>query len=289
MLKKLIKHEWKSTSKIGVVLLLVIAGMTLFGTLGVVLPVNYIQSHRLADGDEMATYLLTMTIFMSVVLYIITFVGVTYGMTIYQGVHFYKTMYSEEGYLTHTLPVTPRQLLVSKTLVAGIWYLLVGLGIILSIGILLGTLFVSLIDFDTVRQMRMMESEMREMLQSLRASTSYALIHAAIYIIMAVIITPFSTMMMLFGSLTVGQLSRKYRAFIGILVYIGVVFVNSILGNIIRGVFSVLGMLAEDNSGLASFLITFGPYDTILLLNAGLAVAFYFISQYILKKKLNLE
>ena len=42
-------------------------------------------------------------------------------------VRFYKNLYTDEGYLTFTLPVSRKQILLSKTLNAFIWYILHGL------------------------------------------------------------------------------------------------------------------------------------------------------------------
>ncbi len=50
---------------------------------------------------------------------------------------FYKTCYTDQGYLTHTLPVTPHQLLNSKILTAIFTHLLMIFAIILSIFIIL--------------------------------------------------------------------------------------------------------------------------------------------------------
>lgn len=284
MLKKLIKYEWKNTSKMGGIILLAIAGMTLIGVLGIALPISYLSNETITDENGLFATLLIMTVMMSMMLCFFTLVGVSYGLMIYFGVRFYKTMYSEEGYLTHTLPVTPRQLFLSKTLVAGLWYLLVGLGIVLSVGILIGTGFIiPLGGFDGIRRFLAM---MPDMLDSVPWAD---VIHGIIYVLAAMLITPFSTMIMLFGSLTVGQLFNRFRAFMGILVYIGVTFVNSILANIIRLPFALLAAIAGEESALGRFFLFFGSYDMVIIVALGVAVAFYFISQHILKKKLNLE
>lgn len=285
MLGKLIKHEWKSTYKMGCVILLLIAGMTLIGTLGIVIPINYIGNGVETESEGMAATFMAMTMFMSIMLYMMTFMGVTYGMLIYQGVHFYKTMYSEEGYLTNTLPVTPRQLLVSKTLVSGLWYLLVEIGIILSVLVLAFSLLASLNAFsDFGREMAEIQWEIVR-----DSNAGLAIIHVIVSVILAVLISPFSAMLMLFGSLTVGQLSRKYKAFMGILVYMGVMFANGIIGNIVKVLFTFLSVLFSDNEAMAGFLMTFGSYDCTILVTAGIGIAFYFIAHHILTKKLNLE
>lgn len=283
MLGKLIKHEWKSTYKMGCVILLLIAGMTLIGTLGIVIPVNYMENGFETESEGMAAALMAMTMFVSIMLYMMTFMGVTYGMLIYQGVHFYKTMYSEEGYLTNTLPVTPRQLLVSKTLVSGLWFLLVEIGIILSILVLAFSLIVSLNPFlDFGRELAQMELVWD-------SDECLAIIYIIASAILAVLISPFSTMLMLFGSLTVGQLSRKYKAFMGILVYMGALFANGIIGNIVKVLFTFLSFLFADDEAMTGFWMTYGSYDCTILVTAGIGIVFYFIAHYILTKKLNLE
>ena len=291
MLKKLIKYEWRETWKMGLIILLAIAGITLVGTLGVVLPVNYIQSRNLGNTTgTMSAGFMSLMLTMSAMLYVVTFVGVNYGMLIYQGLRFYKTMYSEEGYLTHTLPVTPKQLLFSKTFVAGIWYLLVGLGIILSIGILIGTLFGSLMNTGAMRDLSQILREMERTME-LDESYLFSLIHGIIYMIAVVIIKPFSKMMILFGCLTVGQLSKKYKAFMGILVYIGVWFANSIVNSTVKYIFTALSDKAymANNQAMSNFLMVFGSSDMTLLILLGLAVGFYYLSCFLLNKKLNLE
>ena len=293
MLSKLIKHEWKSTSKMGIVTLLTLAGMTLVGTLGIALPVNYfIQNYSMpgsrvmSDQESMYTVFATLTVMMSFMLIYLTFLGVAWGMIIYHSVRFFKTMYSEEGYLTHTLPVTPAQLLVSKTLVAGMWYFLVELGIILSVCILVGALLFSLSDSNMAGMLR----EFGYMWDTIEKDAAFGLTaaHMIILVVMALLVTPFSMMMTIFGSLTVGQLSRKYKAFMGILVYIGVMFVTAILSSIFRTIFMISAAVVGSEE-LEGFFLIFGNYDMTILLSAGMAVGFYFISHYILKSKLNLE
>ena len=284
MLKKLIKHEWKSTSKMGGIIMLAIAGMTLVSFLGIALPIGYLGGDiRKADGG-LIDVLSIMTMMMSTMLCVFALVGITYGLLIYLGVRFYKTMYSEEGYLTHTLPVTPRQLLLSKTLVAGLWYVLVELGIMLSIFILIVVgIIIPLGGFDNVWW------ELAQAADMMDGAAYVELIHLIIFMLVAIIITPFSTMMLLFGSITIGQLFNRFKAFMGILVFMGVVFVNSLLAGIVSIPFTVLGGIVGVNTAMGTFILMFGVYDMPVIGVVALAVAFYFISHRILERKLNLE
>ena len=100
MLGKLLKHEWKEISVIPCVLsvvLLVLSVISGFSFLGI--------REGAADVSRFMTIMLWL-------LFYFALIAVSLGITIYLAVHFYKTMYTDEGYLTHTLPVSGRELLV---------------------------------------------------------------------------------------------------------------------------------------------------------------------------------
>ncbi|MDE7251971.1 MAG: hypothetical protein K2O32_03390 [Acetatifactor sp.] len=283
MLGKIIKYEFKDTSKICGLILLVIAVMTLIGALGLILPVKFMSDERNFSND-LSSGLWIMMLTMTMILYVIMLMGVTYGMMIYQGVHFYKTMYSDEGYLTQTLPVTKHQLLIGKTLVAGIWYLLVMICVGISVVLLVLSLAVAL------NEGLPSSSEIMEFRQGMREGLTmmnFRVTRVVISAILAALITPFSTMLMIFGALTIGQLSGKYKALMGILAYFGVMIVNMILSNIMQFIFSFgsifTARVVEGSTGVA------GAYDSAIIVGLIMGGGMYFISHYILTKRLNME
>lgn len=288
MLRKLMKHEWRNSSKIGAILLLAITGVTLIVALSLYLSIQGMTGPQ-ADENGWFAALSGMTLFTTLMLAILVTIAASWGMILYQGIRFYKTMYSEEGYLTHTLPVTPGQLLASKTLVAGLWYLFMAIAIALSVCAMFLSIFLALggeVEWnsfwrDISRMFRMFFQDDPEAMS--------VLIHLIVSGVLMMIVTPFSGIMLIFGSLTIGQLARKYRALVGILVYIGMIFANSIICTILRMVFSLLAAVLSDYSGLSIFFYIFSTYDLALVVNAGMAVALYFISRHILTNRLNLE
>lgn len=283
MLGKIVKYEFKDTSKICGLILLVIAVMTLIGALGLILPVKFMSDGRRLNND-LSSGLWIMMLTMTMILYVIMLMGVTYGMMIYQGVHFYKTMYSDEGYLTQTLPVTKHQLLIGKTLVAGIWYLLVMICIGISVVLLVLSLAVALNEgLPSSSEIMEFRREAREVFSIM----DFRVAHVVISAILAVLVTPFSTMLTIFGALTIGQLSSKYKALMGILAYFGVMIVNMILSNIMQFIFSFGSLFGEAViSGNASVA---GSYDSAIVVGLIMGVSMYFISHYILTKRLNME
>ena len=129
------KHEGKSVSKIGGVIILFIFLVTLIGCVVLQTPIL-----NMLIGSDKASALVTMISIMAAVsffIYVLLLVGAIYGILIYLGTHFHKSMYGQEGYLTQTLPVNTHQLLGGKILVSSLWMLLVVLSVIISV-LLLG-------------------------------------------------------------------------------------------------------------------------------------------------------
>ncbi len=58
---------------------------------------------------------------LSFLLFFLIIMGVSFGTFIVITVRFYKNLFSDEGYLTRTLPVTSGQHLLSKTIAGSIW------------------------------------------------------------------------------------------------------------------------------------------------------------------------
>ena len=133
MLGKLLKHEWKEVSVIPCILsaiLLVLSVISGFSFLGI--------REGIADVSRFMTVMLWM-------LFYFALIAVSMGITIYMAVHFYRTMYTDEGYLTHTLPVSGRELLWSKLIPMVIWSFLTIIVVFLAVLIFggMGVMFAS--------------------------------------------------------------------------------------------------------------------------------------------------
>ena len=131
MLKQLLKYEFKATKSLYFGLYLALA------LLSVVLGVTFRQEHALAHSTSFQNLeVILMIVYVSVILAIAVLCFVN---TIQR---FYKNLLGREGYLMHTLPVTETQLILSKLLTSMVWVLCSGLvGIVcitgmVSIGVL---------------------------------------------------------------------------------------------------------------------------------------------------------
>lgn len=131
MLKQLLKYEFKATKSLYFGLYLALA------LLSVVLGVSFRQEHALAHSTSFQNLeVILMVLYLSVIFAIAVLCFVS---TVQR---FYKNLLGREGYLMHTLPVTETQLILSKLLTSMVWVLCSGLvGIVcitgmVSIGVL---------------------------------------------------------------------------------------------------------------------------------------------------------
>lgn len=123
MLGKLIKYEFKSTAKWFIVMYAALIIITVFNKLTITFNAN---NNPLI---ELATVLLTMTYVLTIFSsYVVTLVLIIS--------RFYKNMVTDEGYLSHTLPVKTINHVNSKLIVSAVWFILSVIVMIASIMIL---------------------------------------------------------------------------------------------------------------------------------------------------------
>lgn len=272
MLGKLFKHEFKETAKLLIPLNLVLVALTAIGAILLGTSVLQNESFELLAISSMLIYILSIF-----ALFIIT--------TVYLTIRYYKTMYSNEGYLTHTLPVSSTAVVNTKVLVAAFWSLIAMCITICSVFVLVRVTAGS--DWNTA---------MQEIQSVFPEIFGFGFGELMAYTIASCIISCFSSVLMIFASLAIGQLFQQHRIIAAIVTYIIFYVLQQIIGTVtmvILGIGSADTLLEAENAAitgtanLASFYRgTFwsGMIESILF-----AIAFYVVCHYITKKKLNLE
>ena len=118
MVRKLIKYDFTSYMRLLLPVQLILLGIAALN--------RFVQLFE--DGSTVYN----IVFYSSIVLYVISII-VALVLTMVVGiVRFYQGMYSGEGYLSHTLPVTPTQHILSKLIVTILYYLGTFLAIFLS-------------------------------------------------------------------------------------------------------------------------------------------------------------
>lgn len=111
MLAKLFKHEWLQTWKVPTLTCAVSILFTLIGALS--FHTSLWGEHSNFLSNLMGIGLLLLNIFLIAMTSVV--------MYLYFSIRFYKNLYSNEGYLMHTLPVTATQLIASKFWIFFLW------------------------------------------------------------------------------------------------------------------------------------------------------------------------
>ncbi|MCI9676963.1 MAG: hypothetical protein HFH06_14630 [Lachnospiraceae bacterium] len=288
MLGKLLKHEWKSTWKVGGMMLLGLLLVSFFGWFSFQAPVwqsmsdnGYYNGFTLWDLMSVGVLLL----------YVIMLIGLNYGIMIYIGVHFYKTMYTDEGYLTHTLPVSKHEILVSKILIGGLWMLLVTIGVFLSVMGLVSSMFGAVMPEgyswrELWDEMQPYMGYMDDMFKD-----TFGMSITSYFILLAVmsVVQPFCTITILFGAISIGQLFTKHRVLMAIVSYVGIMIVANMLSSMVQGAFSINQMARslDDNAMLGRYMNVSLYFSVFLSIVE--AIILYIVSHQITTKKLNME
>lgn len=292
MLGKLIKHEWKSVSKVGGLMLLAMLVVTIIGC--ILIQVTSIGEMLTNDNVETVQVVgMVYGVVTSLLIYILMLFSVTYGIFIYLGVRFYKTMYTDEGYLIHTLPVTAHQILVSKLLVAGLWYMFIMIGVFVSVFSLIFCCISGMLTEFLAEEGYTVWEMLKELVAELAVAyeeIGFDLTRYALTMIIMLITGPFAGLMSLFGAITIGQLSRKYKALMGILTYFGLMLINMVIGMVVQMVVTInqtVSLIANPNSDV--MINMNATYDASTIISIAMGAIMYVVSYFIITKKLNLD
>ena len=277
MLGKLIKHEWKSTYKVGCIMLFATLVITFFGWMAFQSPMwQNMESSRYRASILDALSIVT------IIMYAFMLVGVMYGILIYLGVHFYRTMYTDQGYLTHTLPVTKHQLLGSKILVSGLWIMFISLAIFLSVVILISSLITAVMPagYSLMEAWGEIFGALGEWSEWFRNELDFNFVRTLAVFLFSAVISPFTMVMVLFGSISVGQFFTRFRVLMAIVCYIGILIIQSILGSLLQNV-----VLWQSSLGI--YIDSTNIFNA--LINLLMSIVLYVLSWLVISKKLNME
>lgn len=274
MLKKLLKHEWRGLWKIPLLLL----GILLLGTLAL----GFSFALPIWDEDWFGFGFSLVATFL---VYYALVIGVPLGINIYLVVRYYKSMFTDEGYLTHTLPATTHQLLLSKSIVMGAWNVISTLALGGSVFIILSMLYVFQIQKE-VSLTELFEEFGRLFRMMIEDGGFQDLGGFAISAIILALAGMVCNTMKLIGAISLGQLLRRHRILGAIGAYFGFNIITGIAEFIITIPYAVFA-----GTGYMEGLYDFD--SRLYLINAVLYVAvgvgLYFMSEYLTRRQLELE
>lgn len=271
MLAKVYKHEFKETAKYLVPLNLVLVIMTVVGAIMLGTDMLQNESFELLAISSLMIYMLSIF-----AIFIVT--------AVYLTVRYYKTMYSRQGYLTHTLPVATTSTVNVKIVVASFWMLLSTCITLASVIALVAVAAGKELDAVVWSEVMNVFTEVFGM----------GIGEFIAFMVASVILSTLLSVLTVTASLAIGQLFNQYRILASIIAYIVLYVIQQIIGTVAMFVmgldmFDVM-MDAEaviEASTMASFYR--GTFWIGIITSVIYCAAFYFISAYITKKHLNLE
>ncbi len=273
MLKKLLKHEWMETWKVPTFMLVALLVITVLAGFSFATP---IWESELSG--------LTILMILLWLIYYFALIAVSLGIMIYLAFRFYKSMFTDEGYLTHTLPVTARQLLISKILPMCAWSALASIAIIVSVFIFGGMAFLFLEPNANVTLGEFL-SELGRAMEELFAIENG--VNFLVSMVVMMVVGTFSGTLMIVGSITIGQLVGKHKILGSVGAYFAIMTVMQTLSMVVMFpmMFQQMAYTSEDNV----FAIMAPMYYGVSVIALVMTIVLYIVSEFIVKRKLNLD
>ena len=267
MVKKLIKYDFASYMRLLFPIQLVLIGIAAI--------------NRIVQIFEDVSSEVYVTIFSSsIVLYVIAIFASLLLTVIVAIVRFYQGMYTNEGYLSHTLPVTPAQHIFSKLMVS----ILFMLGTVLTIIVSLFIVSLGEMNIELIKSAGYLFGRAYRVFQG----------NLILYIIEFVLMVFFgfvNTMLKLYFCITVGQLAQKKKVLLAVGVYFGIYVLKQILSTLIIIFITLnyelmerIGEWIADNTQAFYHITLCGS----LLITLIIASLYFFFTRLIMSRKLNL-
>lgn len=276
MLGKLIKHEWRSVWKI-------LGGVNLFLILYTFAGVLSFHSSIWHSTNSIIEVLLVL----ASIFYFISIAAIGIIVIAYITVRFYRNIYTDEGYLMHTLPVSQKELIFSKLLIAFIWTAITEIVIFISVvSIALTVLSVK----DGMKITNMWSAFFKIIANNsvwFKETFGISVTTGTIFTLIAGIVSIFQSILMIYTAISLGQLLQKHKILGSFLSYIGINAVFQFLQSIIM----IPMMFSFDTSAtLPEIFASIFPYYYLAIGESIiLSILFFFLTEYLMKKKLNLD
>ena len=251
MLGKLLKHEWKAVWKIPVLLIGILLAAAMMAGFTFHLPIW--------DSEWVG---LPLSGVMMIITFYVAIIGVSLGITIYFAVRYYKNMFTDEGYLTNTLPVSSHQLLLSKVITMFSWNIISILAVAAS--------FWELFDMGIWDSPYMQEFG-----------------GFCVSMIVMVFASAFSGTMTIVASVTIGQMVRRHRILGAFGAYFAIGTVMQIISTVI--LFPYMISTFDNVYVETPFPLMTVMYLIISAVSVIIGVGLYFLSEYLIRKQLELE
>jgi hypothetical protein len=281
MLGKLIKHDFKAISR----LLLIFHAFYLLMVVIMRFTVTARMENMISSSISSAPSAFQITVLVATyIAFFILLMGLSYGTAIIIVMRFYRNLFTDQAYLTRTLPVTAGQHLLSKTIVGFVWSLA---NTVISI---IGAMIVLAPGKEFTDFWNTIVSELAAMGYGVEVRWTNILI----WLVITIIAGSFNGVAMYYGCVAIGQLFQKHRVLAAIITYFVITTVTSLVAFVVSFSSSMRMTSRIIEMGETQVNLVMSEYILNLLIWSSVAAiligaGFYVVSYFIMKKRINVQ
>lgn len=274
MLGKLLKYEFKSTARTFFPLYLVLLGFALLSRFSLA----GMEDIRMSQNEFLSVFFV-IAIF-GYVLVIFSVVMITFLVIVQR---FYKNMTGDEGYLMHTLPVSTHKLIQAKIISGAVWEFATIFMIFLSLFVLLFQPWFLKDLGEMMQQISFAFGELAAQMGSMR------LVLFALEFLLLTVVGTVGSILMIYAAIAIGHTFKTHRILGGVVAYMGLNMISQVVSGIVGVVVALpnANMIYPSMEGVMDMMN--GAMGLGIILTAGFAVTWYFVTHYVLTSQLNLE
>lgn len=295
MLAKVFRHEIKSGKKPLMFLIIFTAIITLMGALSFMTPMwGEILGNMAGYGYSYTTNRINPLNVLGIFLligYFMSLAALSFGVYVYLGSRFFRTMFGKEGYLTHTLPVGVYDLFFGKLLSAALWSGIALLALMISmgtVGLALALRTMILNGINPIDALQKLFLALAEAESAFRDFMGMGYLAACLHYLAAMVVGSFVGPIFIFGACTLGQLVKKNKVLMSVVAFFGLNMLSQYIVSLFVMPYSMNQMqFASTGEEVGRFML-FGMWGNILV-QVLIAVALAAGSLYLIRNKLNLE
>jgi hypothetical protein len=269
MLSKLLKYEIKATARLF---------LPLYLTIVIFAAINLLFLDMPTAGDKAFSFY-GLIIGISMFVYVTLMIGLVV-MTLFVLIQrFYKSLLGDEGYLMFTLPVQSWSHILSKLIVSMLWTIASFFVAFCSI-LLISSNKIHIADLFSRIAMTFNQIQ-----QQLGASTYLV----GFEVMVLGLLTLASTILSIYAAIALGHLFNKYKLLASFGMYILLNMVSQIATTLFGAIFFNHSIFTPGSAYIPDLLLINSVLLVSILYSGVFAAGYFFLTNYILKRKLNLE
>lgn len=269
MFTKLLKHEWRASRGILGALSMAALGTGILGAVLCRILFNEETMRKFYNQDEwisIALVIVLMFLFFALIAYAV-------GSELLLLHRFYKSKFTDEGYLTFTLPVSSRQIFLATFANMSIWMIIITVVVVLSFSIMIFG-GISGAGIDLAAEFNSFSRAFTQF-QAESSDSTYIVLN-----LLSTLVSFISSVVIIMTCVTLGSvLAKKHK----LMAAFGIYYLYSMVYSVAHtAIISTTIAFAEFSSDLNSVLLIEIGIQSVL------AVGSFFLSTYLMEKKLNL-